>query len=47
MEAAEHETKELLEEFHDAEEELVVTYDSEHKLRKWWWTTLNAAKLRF
>ena len=34
MEAIERETKDLLEEFHDAEEELVVRYDSENKLSK-------------
>ena len=31
MEAIERDTKELLEEFHDAEEELVVRYGSETK----------------
>ena len=36
MEAIELETKELLEEFHDAEENIVQKYGSEWKARKSW-----------
>ena len=36
MEAVELETKELLEEFHDAEENMVQRYGSEFKARKSW-----------
>ena len=36
MEAIELETKELLEEFHDAEESIVQKYGSEWKARESW-----------